>query len=673
MVTANESTGLYQCSDYSSGVSPPITVDCRGVGGGAGIFSDGTLQVSRSTISANHAIGGGCSTEPVGTGSVATVTTCTWSQGAGIHSAGGAVTDTTVTGNRSDRGLGNGHHRGPRCSVGHPRDGRRQHRRRGGRRVLRHRGPRAARRRFHRRVRSIVAGLQPVCQQAIGITSQDFNLASGPVLPPHPAGRPAGHRSGAQPARRQRWPDGTRLPFANSPAVDAVPVGTPALCDDTAPKDQRGVHRPHGPACDIGAVEGDSGTNTTPLVLFVNHGGDDTDSLPGDGVCQDAGGATGRCSLRAAIAETNARPGPDTILIVPGVNVTLSRVATGGSDDGDLDVTDDLAIDGGGAVIDAAGIDGVISVADADFTIAYATLTGGVASGLTFVADNDPHELHVSDVTVRGNSAAEGGGIDLRGGSATIDRSTISGNTASARGGGIHERLGTLTITDSTVSGNRTTVTDSKGGGIYLVYGAIRVVRSTVANNVTPFWGAVYAEGADTLITVAGSALANPGPECGGPLRPAATTASRTALASSCSPATRWSATCSSGRSPTTVARPRPTCPRVAPRCSTRSPSARRGSARRAPPINVVSPVRVARAATPARSRSRHRGSRDALTPSRSKGDAAPDPARRLGQGVGTARATGSRRHAEPRGVGPDPGPPPDVENVELAPSQVHE
>ena len=200
------------------------------------------------------------------------------------------------------------------------------------------------------------------------------------------------------------------------------------------------------------------------------------------------------------------------------MNVTLSRVATGGSDDGDLDVTDDLAIDGGGAVIDAAGIDGVISVADADFTIAYATLTGGVASGLTFVADNDPHELHVSDVTVRGNSAAEGGGIDLRGGSATIDRSTISGNTASARGGGIHERLGTLTITDSTVSGNRTTVTDSKGGGIYLVYGAIRVVRSTVANNVTPFWGAVYAEGADTLITVAGSALANPGPECGGPL-----------------------------------------------------------------------------------------------------------------------------------------------------------
>ena len=239
MVTANESTGLYQCSDYSSGVSPPITVDCRGVGGGAGIFSDGTLQVSRSTISANHAIGGGCSTEPVGTGSVATVTTCTWSQGAGIHSAGGAVTDTTVTGNRSDRGWGTGitavrgavsvthatvadNIGGAQVDVccgteGHglPADG-----------SIAARG-------------SIVAGLQPVCQQAIGITSQDFNLASDPSCHLTQPGDRQGIGPVLNPLADNGGPTRTRLPSRTLPP--STPFrSAPPRCATTPPRRTRG-------------------------------------------------------------------------------------------------------------------------------------------------------------------------------------------------------------------------------------------------------------------------------------------------------------------------------------------------------------------------------------------------------------------------------------------------
>jgi hypothetical protein len=45
-------------------------------------------------------------------------------------------------------------------------------------------------------------------------------------------------------------PTPTIVPDATSPAVDAIPT---ASCP--APVDQRGVHRPKGPACDIGAVE----------------------------------------------------------------------------------------------------------------------------------------------------------------------------------------------------------------------------------------------------------------------------------------------------------------------------------------------------------------------------------------------------------------------------------
>jgi len=47
----------------------------------------------------------------------------------------------------------------------------------------------------------------------------------------------------------------TRVPVFLSPAVDAIPAGTAGLCDSSTPEDQRGVTRPQGLACDIGAVE----------------------------------------------------------------------------------------------------------------------------------------------------------------------------------------------------------------------------------------------------------------------------------------------------------------------------------------------------------------------------------------------------------------------------------
>jgi hypothetical protein len=49
-------------------------------------------------------------------------------------------------------------------------------------------------------------------------------------------------------------PTPTHRPAAGSPAVDAIPVGTTDLCTGTL-RDQRGVSRPQGSACDTGAVE----------------------------------------------------------------------------------------------------------------------------------------------------------------------------------------------------------------------------------------------------------------------------------------------------------------------------------------------------------------------------------------------------------------------------------
>lgn len=46
----------------------------------------------------------------------------------------------------------------------------------------------------------------------------------------------------------------TQLPADGSAGVDAIPAGTPGICD-APPADQRGLARPSGGSCDVGAVE----------------------------------------------------------------------------------------------------------------------------------------------------------------------------------------------------------------------------------------------------------------------------------------------------------------------------------------------------------------------------------------------------------------------------------
>jgi hypothetical protein len=77
----------------------------------------------------------------------------------------------------------------------------------------------------------------------------DHNLVSTAPCPATPAGDP-----GVGPLSDNGGPTRTHLPTASSPAVDAIPSGTPFLCGATVP-DQRGEPRPAGSACDIGAVE----------------------------------------------------------------------------------------------------------------------------------------------------------------------------------------------------------------------------------------------------------------------------------------------------------------------------------------------------------------------------------------------------------------------------------
>src|SRR2546428_469029 len=74
----------------------------------------------------------------------------------------------------------------------------------------------------------------------------------------------------------------------------------------------------------------------------VNDTTDTVDAALGDGMCATAGGT---CTLRAAIQEANALPGPDTIMVPAG---TCLLTIEGRDDDlaatGDLDIPDDVTI-----------------------------------------------------------------------------------------------------------------------------------------------------------------------------------------------------------------------------------------------------------------------------------------------------------------------------------------
>ena len=112
-------------------------------------------------------------------------------------------------------------------------------------------------------------------------------------------------------------PTETLAPAATSPVIDAIPKGTNG-CGSTITSDQRGVRRPQGSGCDIGAYEtGDvamqslkakpksvaSGANVTYTATVVNAGAVDatgvtvTDTLPTGVSFVSATSSLGSCSF----------------------------------------------------------------------------------------------------------------------------------------------------------------------------------------------------------------------------------------------------------------------------------------------------------------------------------------------------------------------------------------
>ena len=209
------------------------------------------------------------------------------------------------------------------------------------------------------------------------------------------------------------------------------------------------------------------------LILTVNVPADGTDATPGDGICETAPDNS-RCTLRAAVMETNARPGPDAIILPAGLyTLTLPGQQEDGAATGDLDIFDSPIIQGAGSattIIDGSGLDRVFDITANQVTVQIE----GVTMRNGFIAE-DPGaallnrgKLYLTAVTITRNdgvSALHNQG-HLIGNALTISFNAI---------GPAVDNQGTMTLENSQVVSNY-------GVGINNT-GSLSLNNSTIAEN----------------------------------------------------------------------------------------------------------------------------------------------------------------------------------------------
>jgi len=261
-------------------------------------------------------------------------------------------------------------------------------------------------------------------------------------------------------------PTQTMLPLAGSPVVDAV------ACTNAPAKDQRGVARPQGAQCDIGAVE-------------VGHPASLTVDTTADTLVED-----GKCSLREAIVIfTQGRTGTDCtpsasavneVLFAPALANNSIAVASPLALDNNVEVTIDgsaapgLAIDGGNATF-------IFNVlAGSTVAIQHLRMVNGNSAGSDGGAIDNAGTLTLTDTALNNNISNGGGGAINNLGTLNIDHSTLSNNFSSASGGAISAQTGVLTVTASTINDNIA----AAGGGVFVAAGGtLNLIGSNVSTN----------------------------------------------------------------------------------------------------------------------------------------------------------------------------------------------
>lgn len=242
------------------------------------------------------------------------------------------------------------------------------------------------------------------------------------------------------------------------------------------------------------------------LTFEVDDTADAVDAAPGDGVCATA---AGKCTLRAAVMEANARIGADRILL-PAGNYELTLHGAGEDDaaSGDLDLKGRLKIVGDGAgqtVIDGGDLDRVLhAVGKARSKVFKLMIRGGSAAEVGGgVAADETSKLILKRVVVEDNEAQiTGGGVAARG-KLKLVASTVRNNVAQAAGG--VATAGNVLVRASTLNDNVASGLGGFAGHDLLATGpaTVNVVNSTITGQIQTIAycnGSICTEGADIVL-----------------------------------------------------------------------------------------------------------------------------------------------------------------------------
>ncbi|MEW5988165.1 MAG: CSLREA domain-containing protein, partial [Chloroflexota bacterium] len=253
-----------------------------------------------------------------------------------------------------------------------------------------------------------------------------------------------------------------------------------------------------------------AGLSAGPAATFtVNSTLDATDVNPGNGVCETAAG-NGVCTLRAAVQETNALVGADTIVVPAGTYlITIDGVTEDNAVSGDLDITDDLIVSGAGidsTIIDGNALDRIFHIPDsASPAVEITSLT--TRNGASFRSNiglfeygagvyNGSGTLTLTSVEIDDNYGGWGGGAIYNAGTLAATNSYITNNYSIFGAGGIHNLgSGDLTMTGSSINNN---LGGGQGGGIYNL-GNVTISDSVLTGNQSADGGGVYSSGALTI------------------------------------------------------------------------------------------------------------------------------------------------------------------------------
>ena len=439
------------------------------IGGGIVNFN-GTLTVTNSTFSNNNANAGGGVYSDSGT---LTVTNSTFSSnssidGGGIYNASGTliVTNSTFSANSANTGEGGGgiYNGGGTATVTH----------------------------------TTFNGNNAVAGG--GIYNDGTVYLAGVIMDTGPGGA---NCSGTMTDNGYNLSDDASCGFTGTGSADNATLNLGALTG-TGPGNQ--VHTPADPSDAIGAIPNGTIINNNGVTLACNSTTTDqigsTRPINAGTACTSGAVEVAQllCPTPLAISDTteldncinwaNANPGADTLGL--DADITLSAALP--------QITSEITLEGGGFFVSGNDARRVFYVANTgDLTINQITVQNGFTSSSSGGGIYNAGTLTINRSTITGNTARFGGGVTSAG-TLTIMNSTLSSNTARSGGGAYIGGGGDFTLTNSTLSGN--SASDGDGGGVYIGGGGdLTLTNSTLSGNgASREGGGVYrASGTVTL------------------------------------------------------------------------------------------------------------------------------------------------------------------------------